>query len=154
MKTIIDNRIVQGTTFATRLVDFLKDIKVNDAMSEEELEYLQRVADDLLKLQIKTATEKEEIVYLERVHKISLKRQMILQICKEVIKKRDPDILTNQLLEDTPFVDVCFDFYDLIELVMALERELNFSIDDKEVADRTFETVKEFIDFVEEQMNK
>ena len=37
MNIIKDNRIVSDKTFATRFVRFLKDIQVNDPMSEEEL---------------------------------------------------------------------------------------------------------------------
>ncbi len=64
---IINNRIVSDTTFATRLQSFLKDIKVNDAMNEEELQYLQRVAKSLKLYQIETATDKREIEYFNRL---------------------------------------------------------------------------------------
>lgn len=68
MNPIKDNRIVSDTTFATRLNSFLKDIQVNDAMGEEELEYLQRVAKQLLLYQANTSTEKSERDYLHRCH--------------------------------------------------------------------------------------
>lgn len=68
MNPIKDNRIVQDITFATRLNSFLKDIQVNDPMSEEELEYLQRVAKSLLLHQANTSTEKSEKEYLHRCH--------------------------------------------------------------------------------------
>jgi hypothetical protein len=72
MDIIKDNRIVNDTTFATRLKSFLKNIKVNDAMGEEELEYLQRVADDLVLHQVNTATDKYEKEYLNGCHKMNL----------------------------------------------------------------------------------
>ncbi|MBX7050150.1 MAG: hypothetical protein K1X40_13325 [Chitinophagales bacterium] len=58
MNIIKDNRIVSDKTFATRFVRFLKDIQVNDPMSEEELEYMRMVAKSLLLHQANTATEK------------------------------------------------------------------------------------------------
>ena len=64
---IIDNRIVSDKTFATRLISFLKDIDINDPMSEEELEYLRSVADKLWRHQLSTATEQNEIEYLIRL---------------------------------------------------------------------------------------
>ena len=71
---IIDNRIVD-TTFATRLVSFLKNIQVNDAMGEEELEYLRRVAETLLVHQMNTATDEGEKKYLQNCHpKVFLNR--------------------------------------------------------------------------------
>jgi len=57
---IKDNRIVSDKTFATRFVAFLKDIQVNDVMSEEELWYLRNVAEYLLSYQIDTVTDKDE----------------------------------------------------------------------------------------------
>lgn len=68
MNIIKDNRIVSDKTFATRFASFLKDIQVNDPMSEEELEYLRRVAHSLLLHQANTSTEKEEKEYLHRCH--------------------------------------------------------------------------------------
>jgi hypothetical protein len=70
MSIIKDNRIVSDRTFATRLVSFLSNIEVNDAMSQEELEYIGRVADELLKNQISTATDITEIEYLKRTSKL------------------------------------------------------------------------------------
>ncbi len=66
---IKDNRLVSDITFATRFVCFLKDIKVNDAMSEEELCYMRRVAYSLLMHQANTATVKEEKEYLQNTKK-------------------------------------------------------------------------------------
>ena len=66
MEIIIDNRIVNDTTFALRLLNFLDKIEVYDLMSEEELEYLQRVAKDLLKHQVNTCTDDAELAYLKR----------------------------------------------------------------------------------------
>lgn len=63
---IIDNRIVSGTTFALRLKSFVENVQVNDAMSEEEKEYLLSVAERLLFYQALTATDANEIAYLER----------------------------------------------------------------------------------------
>ena len=68
MNIIKDNRIVSDKTFATRFVNFLKDIEVNDPMSDEELEYLRRVANSLLVHQKNTCTEKQELDYLNTVH--------------------------------------------------------------------------------------
>lgn len=65
---IQDGRIVSGYTFATRFTNFLKGVIVNDAASEEELEYMQRVASDLLDHQIDTCEELEELDYLKRLH--------------------------------------------------------------------------------------
>lgn len=72
MSIIINNRIVSDKTFATRFVSFLKDIQVNDPMSEGELEYLKKVAYELLKHQDKTCTQDEERNYLERCHPIGI----------------------------------------------------------------------------------
>jgi len=68
MSIIKDNRIVSDTTFATRFVCFLKDIQVNDQMSEEELMYMRRVANSLLLHQANTATDTQEKQYLHRCH--------------------------------------------------------------------------------------
>ena len=64
---IINNRIVSSKTFAIRLKNFIEDVQVSDAASEEEKEYLLIVANQLLKYQIKTATDESEISYLKRV---------------------------------------------------------------------------------------
>lgn len=63
---IIDNRLVQGITFALRLKAFVSEVQVNDPMSEEEQEYLLNVADRLLRYQALTATDPTEIEYLKR----------------------------------------------------------------------------------------
>jgi len=68
MGIIKDNRIISDTTFATRFASFLKDIKVNDASSEEELGYMKSVAHCLLLHQANTATDKSEKEYLNRCH--------------------------------------------------------------------------------------
>lgn len=65
---IKNNRLVSGKTFAIRFRNFIKDIQVNDACSEEEKEYLLDVADQLLKYQIQTASDKKEIDYLKRLN--------------------------------------------------------------------------------------
>ena len=59
---------MSGKTFAIRFRNFIKDIQVNDACSEEEKEYLLDVADQLLKYQIQTASDKKEIDYLKRLN--------------------------------------------------------------------------------------
>ena len=64
---IIDNRIISNQTFAIRFRDFIKTTNVNDAISEEEKEYLLRVAEDLLHYQIETATDESELRYLENI---------------------------------------------------------------------------------------
>lgn len=64
---IIDNRIVNDTTFAIRLKSFIDKVDVCDCMGEEEKEYLQRVAVKLIKYQIETATNEEEVNYLKRL---------------------------------------------------------------------------------------
>jgi hypothetical protein len=58
-KPIIDNRIVNDHTFATRLRSFLDDIEPNCMAGEEELEYLISVADKLRAYQIETMPEEE-----------------------------------------------------------------------------------------------
>lgn len=64
---IIDNRIISSKTFAVRFKSFIENTNVNDAMSEEEKDYLLNVANQLLQYQIQTATDKEEIDYLKRL---------------------------------------------------------------------------------------
>ena len=65
---IIDNRIISSETFAVRFKSFIENTNVNDAISEEEKEYLLNVANQLLQYQIQTATDKEEINYLKRLN--------------------------------------------------------------------------------------
>lgn len=74
MPIIKDNRIVSDTTFATRFVSFLKDITVNDPMSEEEIDYMRNVANSLLVHQANTATEIGEKDYLQRCHPNGIKQ--------------------------------------------------------------------------------
>lgn len=62
---IIDNRIVKDKTFAIRLLNFIKDVKVNDCVSEEEQQYLIYVAEKLLQYQIETVKDEDEIMYLK-----------------------------------------------------------------------------------------
>jgi len=64
---IKNNRIVSNETFAVRFRNFIKDVHVNDACSEEEKEYLLNVANNLLNYQIQTATDEKEISYLKRL---------------------------------------------------------------------------------------
>ena len=64
---IKNNRIVSSKTFAIRLKNFIKDVKINDPASEEEKDYLLMVADQLLNYQILTATDEEELNYLKRL---------------------------------------------------------------------------------------
>lgn len=62
---IIDNRIVKDKTFAIRLLNFIRDVQVNDCVSEEEQQYLIYVAEELLQYQIETVKDKDEIMYLK-----------------------------------------------------------------------------------------
>ena len=64
---IIDNRIINDRTFAIRLYNFVKEVQVNDALSEKEKEYILNVARDLLKLQIDTCQEDKEFNYLKDI---------------------------------------------------------------------------------------
>ena len=64
---IIDNRIVNDTTFAIRLKSFIDKVDVCDCASEEEKDYLQRVAAKLIKYQVETSTDEEEVSYLKRL---------------------------------------------------------------------------------------
>jgi hypothetical protein len=61
---------MKDITFPTRLLSFVKDIKANCAMGNEELEYIQYTAKKMLNEQIKNATDPDEIDYLERMKKI------------------------------------------------------------------------------------
>ena len=65
---IKNNRLVSGKTFAVRFRNFIKDVHINDACSEEEKEYLLNVANQLLEYQIQTATDESEINYLKRLN--------------------------------------------------------------------------------------
>lgn len=67
---IIDNRIVNDTTFAIRLKSFIDKVDVCDCMGEEEKEYLQQVAVKLIKYQVETATDENEVDYLKNNHLI------------------------------------------------------------------------------------
>lgn len=64
---IIDNRIVNDTTFAVRLKSFIDRVDVCDCMGEEEKEYIQKVAAKLIKYQVETAENQDEINYLKRI---------------------------------------------------------------------------------------
>lgn len=64
---IKDNRIVSDKTFAIRLRNFIKNVQVNDAASEEEQDYLLMVSKDLLQYQIETATDKFELEYIKKM---------------------------------------------------------------------------------------
>jgi hypothetical protein len=68
LNPIKDNRIVSSKTFAIRFKNFIEDVQVHDACSEEEKEYLLDVANQLLKYQIQTATDESEIDYLKRLN--------------------------------------------------------------------------------------
>lgn len=69
---IIDNRLVSDMTFAIRFRDFIKDVDVNDAISEEEKEYLLMVAEELIDWQLHTSSQAsdEEKQYLDNVKDI------------------------------------------------------------------------------------
>ena len=62
---IKDNRIVNDKTFAIRLFNFIKDVQVNDAASDDEKCFLLNVAKSLLDYQIKTVTDESELKYLK-----------------------------------------------------------------------------------------
>ena len=64
---IKENRVVNDTTFALRLKNFIENVTVCDQPSEEEKEYLQRVAVKLIKYQVETSTDEEEVSYLKRL---------------------------------------------------------------------------------------
>lgn len=64
---IIDNRIVNDTTFAVRLKSFIDRVDVCDCMGEEEKKYIQMVATKLIKYQVETAEKQDEINYLKRI---------------------------------------------------------------------------------------
>ncbi len=55
--------------FPTRLLNFVKDIQVNNQMGFEELEYMKIVAKELREQQEKQATDPDEIDYLNRTKK-------------------------------------------------------------------------------------
>lgn len=63
---IIDNRIVSDYTFASRLLNFIKNVQVDDMPSWEEKEYLINAAKNLLEWQKLTAYTKTEIKYLKQ----------------------------------------------------------------------------------------
>lgn len=65
LNPIVDNRIVSDKTFAIRLLNFIRDVDVNDPASDEEKCYLLDVAQSLLDYQIKTAKDELEISYLK-----------------------------------------------------------------------------------------
>ena len=64
---IKDNRIVNDTTFAIRLKNFMDGVDCCDCAGEEEKEYFQMVAERLVKYQVETATDEEEVNYLKRL---------------------------------------------------------------------------------------
>lgn len=64
---IKNNRIVNDITFAIRLRDFIKQVEVCDAMSDEEQQYLYRIANNLLQYQVETATKESELIYLNNI---------------------------------------------------------------------------------------
>lgn len=65
---IKSNRIVSDRTFAVRLRNFISDIQVCDAISEEEKTYLLGVAERLIKWQAKTVRKTtDEYAYLVRL---------------------------------------------------------------------------------------
>jgi hypothetical protein len=65
---IKSNRIVSDRTFAVRLRNFISDVEVCDAISEEEKSYLLGVAERLIKWQVKTVRKTtDEYAYLVRL---------------------------------------------------------------------------------------
>lgn len=69
---IKDNRIISDITFAVRLCGFLKEVTVNDPMSEEDQEYLIRVAKKLITHQVNTVTDEDELDYINRIKENSI----------------------------------------------------------------------------------
>ena len=61
---IKDNRIVNDTTFALRLKNFIENVTVCDQPSEEEKDYLLMVAYKLITYQAETAVDSNELAYL------------------------------------------------------------------------------------------
>lgn len=61
---IIDNRIVNDTTFALRLKNFILNVEACDQPGEEEKDYLLMVAYKLLAYQVETAVDSNELAYL------------------------------------------------------------------------------------------
>lgn len=61
---IIDNRVVNDTTFALRFKNFIERVNVCDQPSEEEKDYLLMVAYKLLTYQAETAVDSNELKYL------------------------------------------------------------------------------------------
>lgn len=64
---IIDNRIVNDTTFAVRLKSFIDRVDICDCMGEEEKEYIQKVAAKLIKYQVETVEDEHEKNYLKNM---------------------------------------------------------------------------------------
>ena len=64
---IKDNRIVNDKTFAVRLFQFIKDVQVCDAISDEEKCYLLNVAKSLIDYQLQTVSDEKEIRYLSNI---------------------------------------------------------------------------------------
>lgn len=64
---IIDNRIVNDTTFAVRLKSLIDRVDVCDCMGEEEKEYIQMVATKLIKYQVETVEDEHEKNYLKNI---------------------------------------------------------------------------------------
>lgn len=60
-------RYVSDMTFAVRLMSFLKGVKVEDFISQEEKNYLLDVSEKLLKWQEETVTDENEKTYLGRI---------------------------------------------------------------------------------------
>jgi acyl carrier protein len=50
--------------------------------------------------------------------------------------------------EDTPFNRTCNDDLDFVELVMKCEKEFNITINEEDKDVESFDTVKDFIDWV------
>lgn len=64
---ILDNRLVVDKTFACRLVKFISNIEVNDAIGHDEKESLIYYAEKLLRYQCLTAVNGSEKEYLNDV---------------------------------------------------------------------------------------
>ena len=63
---IKNNRIIEDSTFALRLLNFALYVRISDAYSEDEKKSMIHYATKLLNYQIKTVTDKIEKGYLDR----------------------------------------------------------------------------------------
>lgn len=70
-------------------------------------------------------------------------RKCILVLCQEQASWSN-----GEPTEDTRFYQICGDSLDFMELIMECEKELSIKIEEGEMDEDYFETVKDFIDWV------